>query len=90
MSMSSLGAPQRLYLAFQTAVARFDLTAAEGLRDAGIMEKVLAGMDEGWEAAVSRSGYFGFIYNDRIQMVQDLGTYPEKRHNSDLQEHVSL
>ena len=78
MSMSSLGAPQRLYLTFQTAVARFDVTAAEGLRDAGIMEKVLAGMDDSWEAAVSRSGYFGFIYNDRIQMVQDLGTYPEK------------
>jgi hypothetical protein len=77
ISMSSLGAPQKLYLTFQAAVARFDVVAAEGLRDAGIMEKVLAGMDESWEAAVSRSGYFGFIYNDRIQMVKDLGTYPE-------------
>jgi hypothetical protein len=78
MSMSSLGAPQRLYITFQAAVARFDVVAAEGLRDAGIMEKVLAGMDDGWEAAVSRSGYFGFIYSDKIQMVRDLGTYPEK------------
>jgi hypothetical protein len=77
MSMSSLGAAQRLYLTFQAAVARFDVVAAEGLRDVGIMEKVLAGMGDSWEAAVSRSGYFGFIYNDRIQMVQDLGTYPE-------------
>jgi len=40
------------------------------------MEKVLAGMDEGWEAAVSRGGFFGFIYNDRVQMVKELGTYP--------------
>ena len=80
MSMSLLGAPQRLYNVFSAAVARFDLVAAEGLRDAGVMEKVLSGMDvdAGWEAAVSRSGYFGFIYNDRIQMVKDLGTYPGK------------
>ena len=76
--MSSLGAPQRLYTTFSAAVARFDVVAAEGLRDAGIMEKVLAGMDDSWEAAVSRSGYFGFIYSDRIQMVKDLGTYSGK------------
>jgi hypothetical protein len=42
------------------------------------MEKVLSGMDDGWEAAVSRSGYFGFIYDDRIQMVKDLGAYRGK------------
>ncbi len=75
MSMSSLGAPQRLYTTFSAAVARFDVVAAEGLSDAGVMEKVLSGMDDGWEAAVSRKGYFGFIYNDRIQMVKDLGAY---------------
>ncbi len=78
MSMSSLGAPQRLYTTFSAAVARFDVVAADGLSDAGVMEKVLSGMDDGWEAAVSRSGYFGFIYNDRIQMVKDLGAYPGK------------
>ncbi len=42
------------------------------------MEKVLSGMDESWQAAVSRSGYFGFIYSARIQMVKDLGTYTGK------------
>ncbi|HTP58876.1 MAG TPA: hypothetical protein VMM82_08160, partial [Spirochaetia bacterium] len=78
MSMSSLGAPQKLYMTFSAAIARFDVVAAEGLSDAGVMEKVLSGMDDSWEAAVSRSGYFGFIYNDRIQMVKDLGAYPEK------------
>jgi len=78
MSMSSLGAPQRLYPMFSATVASFDVVAAEGLRDEGVMEKVLAGMDESWEAAVSRSGYFGFIYRDRIQMVKDLGTYVGK------------
>jgi hypothetical protein len=78
MSMSALGAPQRMYTVFSATVARFDVVAAEGLRDEGIMEKVLAGMGDDWEAAVSRSGYFGFIYNDRVQMVKDLGTYPGK------------
>jgi len=78
MSMSALGAPQRMYSIFSAAVARFDVVAAEGLRDEGIMEKVLAGMQDDWEAAVSRSGFFGFIYNDRVQMVKDLGTYPGK------------
>jgi len=78
MSMSPLGAPQRLFPVFSAAVSGFDVVAAEGLRDAGIMEKVLAGLDDTWEAAVSRSGYFGFIFGDRIQMVKDLGTYPDK------------
>jgi hypothetical protein len=78
MSMSALGAPQRMYTIVSATVARFDLVAAEGLRDEGIMEKVLSGMDEDWEAAVSRSGYFGFIYDSRVQLVKDLGTYPGK------------
>jgi len=78
MVMSPVGASQRMYPVFSAAVARFDLVAAEGLMDAGSMEKVLSGMDDGWEAAVSRTGYFGFIYNDRVQMVKDLGTYPGK------------
>jgi hypothetical protein len=78
MSMTALGAPQKLYSIFSAAVARFDIVAAEGLRDAGIMEKVLSGMSEGWEAAVSRTGYFGFIYSNRIQMFKDLGSYPGK------------
>ena len=78
MNMSPLDAPQRLYLVFSAAVARFDVVAADGLKDAGVMEKVLSGLGENWEAAVSRSGHFGFIYNDRIQVVKDLGTYPGK------------
>jgi hypothetical protein len=61
MNMGALGAPQRMFSIFSATVARFDLVAAEGLRDEGIMEKVLSGMDKDWEAAVSRSGYFGFI-----------------------------
>ena len=78
MSMSPVKASPRMYPILSAAVARFDVVAAEGLMDAGSMEKVLSGMDDGWEAAVSRTGYFGFIYNDRVQMTKDLGTYPGK------------
>jgi hypothetical protein len=78
MSMSPVGASQRMYSAFSAAVARFDVVAAYDVMDAGGMEKVLAGMDEGWEAAVSKRGYFGFIYRDRVQMVKELGNYPGK------------
>jgi len=78
MSMGPLGASQRGYSVFSAAVARFDVVAADDLKNAGHMEKVLAGMDEGWEAAVSKDGFFGFLYNDRVQMVKELGTYPGK------------
>jgi hypothetical protein len=78
LSMSSLNAPSRLYTTFSAEVARFDIVAAEGLRNAGIMEKVLSGLNDSWEAAVSTRGYFGFIFNDRIQMVKELGIYPGK------------
>ncbi|MGO9309625.1 MAG: hypothetical protein ACLQDL_11455 [Spirochaetia bacterium] len=76
--MSALGASQRSYSIISAAVARFDVVAADDLGDAGGMEKVLAGMDKGWEASVSRGGFFGFLYNDRVQMVKELGTYPAK------------
>ena len=77
MSMRPLGAPQKLYTAFSAVVARFDVVAAEGLKDAGVMEKVLSGLGDSWEAAVSEDGNFGFIFDERIQMVKDLGSYRE-------------
>src|SRR5208282_3922051 len=78
LSMSRLNASPHTYTSFSETVARFDVVAADDLGDAGGMEKVLAGMDEGWEASVSRGGYFGFIYSERVQMVKELGTYSGK------------
>ncbi len=78
VSMSPLGATQHSYSAFSAVASHFDVVAADDLRDAGGMEKVLAGMDEGWEASVSRGGSFGFLYSERVQMVKELGTYPGK------------
>jgi hypothetical protein len=79
VSLRPLNASRSTYTAVSSFVSRFDLVAAEEIRDAGSMEKVLAGMDENWEAAVSRRGFFGFIYNGRVQLVRDLGTYPGKQ-----------
>jgi hypothetical protein len=42
------------------------------------MEKVLGGLNEGWGAVVSRSGGFGFIFSERLELSKDLGTYPGK------------
>lgn len=76
VSMSPLKEGRSTYTGISSIVGRFDLVAAEEIRDAGSMEKVLAGMDENWEAAMSRRGFFGFLYNGRVQLVKDLGTYP--------------
>ena len=65
------------YSALSETVAHFDIVAADEVGDPGRMEKVLAGMDEGWEAAVSRGGFFGFFYSSRVQLTKDLGTYHE-------------
>ena len=73
--MSPLGSGPPQYSLYSAVVAGFDVVAAAGLRDPGVMEKVLGGLDETWEAAVSKSGYFGFIYGGKTEMVKDLGTF---------------
>jgi len=73
----SLGArqPARL-LEVARAVARFDVVAADGIGEAGDMEKVLAGMDDRWEAVLNGAGgYYGFFYDERLEVVKELGTY---------------
>ena len=77
LSMRQRDASPRMYPALSETVARFDVVAADEVGDAGRMEKVLAGLDEGWEAAVSRGGSFGFFYSSRVQLIKELGTYHE-------------
>lgn len=80
LSMSRLDTSRRTYPVLSETVARFDVVAADEVGDAGRMEKVLAGLDEGWEASVSRGGSFGFFYSNRVQLVKELGTYHETGH----------
>lgn len=77
LSMSRLDASRGMYPALSETVARYDIVAADEVGDAGRMEKVLAGLDNGWEAAVSRGGFFGFFYSNRVQLTKELGTYRE-------------
>ncbi len=73
----SMGAtpPTRL-LDIARAAARYDVVAADGIREAGDMEKVLAGMDDRWEAVLNGAGgYYGFFFNEKLQVVKELGTY---------------
>jgi hypothetical protein len=76
LSMGS-GAPRGTALIdVARAVVRFDVVAADGIPEAGDMEKVLAGMDEGWEAVLNGDGgYYGFFYDERLQVVKELGVY---------------
>jgi hypothetical protein len=60
-------------------VSRFDVVAADAVADAEEMEKVLAGMDAEWNGILDRNGgAFGFFYNDRLQIVKELGSYPRR------------
>jgi len=69
------GQPARL-LEVARAVARFDVVAADGIRGTGDMEKVLAGLDDSWEAVLNGvGGYYGFFHNERLEVVKELGTY---------------
>jgi len=76
LSMGSRAQPRATLMDIARAVARFDVVAADGIREAGDMEKVLAGMDDGWEAVLNGAGgYFGFFYDERVEVVKELGTY---------------
>jgi hypothetical protein len=66
------------YPALSREVARFDVVATDGVKDPGQLEKLIGGLDEGWGAAISRNGGFGFVYSERIELLRDLGSYPGK------------
>jgi len=76
LNMSRIGEGGVPYPVLAATVDRFDVVAADGVSDAGGMEKVLAGMDDGWEATLSREGFYGFFYSERVPLVRELGTYP--------------
>ena len=77
LSMSLIAGPH-MYPDLAAAVGRYDVVAADEIEEAGAMEKVLAGMDDDWQAIMSKGGSLGFFYNDRILLLKELGRYPEK------------
>jgi hypothetical protein len=78
LSLSGIGDSPHMYTTIAAAVGRFDVVAADGVRNAGHMEKVLAAMDENWEACGNANGVSGFFYSDRVQLVRELGAYARK------------
>ena len=76
LSMGGGAAAGTAFIDVARAVARFDVVAADGIREAGDMEKVLAGMDDRWEGVLNGAGgYYGFFYDTRLEVVKELGTY---------------
>ena len=76
LNMSRAGQPGSSWLELARTVARFDVVAADGVRGGDDMEKVLAGLGDGWEAVLSGDGSsFGFFYNERLRVVKELGAW---------------
>jgi hypothetical protein len=76
LRMNGSGPAAGSYIDIARAVGRFDVVAADGIRDPGDMEKVLGGVGDGWEAILSRrGGFFGFFFDERVEVVKELGTW---------------
>ncbi len=79
-----LGAAQSEYMALAKVIANFDVVAAVEVANSGGLEKVVSALDARWEGVMSEKEggprnvreFFGFIFNDRIELVKMLGPYP--------------
>jgi len=83
-NVAGLGGPRKDYMTLAKVINNFDVVAAEDVKSAGGLEKVLSLLADGWEAAISDneqesakySEFFGFFYNERVQLYRMLGPYP--------------
>ncbi len=83
-NVDGLGGQRKDYMALAKVINNFDVVAAEEVVDAAGLEKVLSLLADGWEAAssqretplVKQSEFFGFFYNDRVELYRMLGPYP--------------
>ena len=83
-NVAGLGAQRKDYMALANVINNFDVVATEDVKSAGGVEKVLSLLADGWEAAVSDnehqsakySEFFGFFYNERVQLYRMLGAFP--------------
>lgn len=83
-NVDGLGGQRKDYMALAKVINNFDVVAAEEVVDAGGLEKVLSLLADGWEAAsseketpaVNHKEFFGFFYNDRVELYRMLGPYP--------------
>ena len=78
-NVAGLGEQRKDYAALAKVINNFDVVAAEEVMNAGGLEKVLSLLADGWEGAISKhSGFFGFFYNERVELYKMLGEYPKR------------
>ena len=83
-NMEGLGEARKDYPALAKVVSNFDVVAAEEVMNSGGLEKVVSALDEGWEAVMSEKSpgprrlreFFGFLFNDRIEIVKTWAPIP--------------
>lgn len=83
-NVDGLGDQHKDYVTLAKVINNFDVVAAEDVMSAGGLEKVLTALADGWEAAISEKDrqsarsqeFFGFFYNDRVELYKLLGAYP--------------
>ena len=79
-----LGEARTDYPALARLLSNFDLVAAVQVMNAEGLEKVVTALDERWEGVMSEKEgrvrglreFFGFIFNDKVELVKMLGAYP--------------
>lgn len=84
-NMERLGENKKDYAALAKVISSFDVVAAEEVMNASGMSQVLGRLGPGWSDAMSESGegsaryqeFFGFFYDERVQLVSKLGEYPK-------------
>ncbi|MGO9411967.1 MAG: hypothetical protein ACLQCB_14615 [Spirochaetia bacterium] len=83
-NVAGLGGQRKDYMALAKVINNFDVVATEDVKSAGGLEKVLSLLSDGWEAAMSDNEheeakyteFFGFFYNERVQLYRMLGPFP--------------
>jgi hypothetical protein len=82
-NVDGLGEQRKDYTALAKVITNFDVVVAEDVLSAGGVEKVLSLLSDGWEAATSEKDarsvrsrdFFGFFYNERVELYKVLGAY---------------
>jgi hypothetical protein len=81
-NVDGLGEQRKDYMTLAKVINNFDVVAAEDVMNVGGLEKVLSLLADGWEAAISdqrtakQSEFFGFFYDERVELYKMLGPYP--------------
>jgi deoxyribonuclease-1-like protein len=82
-NMERLGENKKDYASLAQVISSFDVIAAEEVMNGTGMSEVLGRLGPGWSDAMSESGegsaryqeFFGFFYDDKVQLLRKLGEY---------------